>query len=345
MQYTELEMLYQKHLVPFIRQVERELVDCPVHPALQEMYVQAVSGGKRFRASLCLLGFVVCGGDNLRSIIPAAMSLELLHKASLVHDDLVDGDRLRRGRPAFHALYGEAKAVVLGDLLVAMGYKALRALEVPPHVLQPVREAFETAHFQLCQGELLELATAGCIDAFSHSSDIVYGKTACLIEKSLEIGGILAQGQPAHIEAVAKYGRIMGTCFQIINDMNNLTDLDHEVKGRSCGDLDDAKISYPLSVVKDMLEEGEFKSLWEALTGEDLLLRKGAVKRFGELMVSPEISGIIHRKVSELRDQARECLDALPMGKGRLILQTVGEEIFEEWFWRGDGHGEAKQQY
>lgn len=113
MQYTELEMLYQKHLVPFIRQVERELIDFPVHPALQEMYVQAVSGGKRFRASLCLLGFVVCGGDNLRSIIPAAMSLELLHKASLVHDDLVDGDRLRRGRPAFHALYGKQRRLSL----------------------------------------------------------------------------------------------------------------------------------------------------------------------------------------------------------------------------------------
>ena len=237
---------------------------------------------------LCASWALLCAEETTCSIIPAAMSLELLHKASLVHDDLVDGDRLRRGRPAFHALYGEAKAVVLGDLLVAMGYKALRALEVPPHVLQPVREAFETAHFQLCQGELLELATAGCIDAFSHSSDIVYGKTACLIEKSLEIGGIVA---PAHIEAVA-IRQDQGTCFQIINDMNNPTDLDHEVRAGPAG-IWTTQSAIPSRWSKICLGR-RIQVPVEALTGKIASPQAGGQKA-GELM-HPRDLGIIHRR-------------------------------------------------
>ncbi|HPT82988.1 MAG TPA: polyprenyl synthetase family protein [Limnochordia bacterium] len=342
MQLTELEILYHQRLKPFINQVEERLLELPVHPALREMYREAVSGGKRFRASLSLLGFLVCGGEDVQCIIPAAVSLELLHKASLVHDDLVDGDALRRGRPTFHARYGEEAAVILGDLLVAMGYRHLNRLQVPRQVLEQVRGAYEEAHWQLCTGELLELATAGSLNGFAYAQDIVYGKTACLIEKSLQIGGLLAQGELAHVQALAHYGRLMGTCFQIINDLNNLTELDREVKGRSCGDLKDAKISMPLAAARGILAEDDFMALWQALTGAVPSGRSEAVARFRELLLSPQISERIRGQVRELRNQARSCLEQVPPGPGREILQMVGEEIFEEWFWRGEGHSEGK---
>ena len=342
MQHTELEMLYHKHLIPSIQQVEKTLQELEVHPALREMYVYAVSGGKRFRASLCSLGFIVCGGENANPIIPAAASLELLHKASLVHDDLVDADDLRRGRPSFHARYGQERAVILGDLLVAMGYRSLQNLKASSHQLNLVRQAFETAHLELCAGELLELTTAGDREAFAFCDDIIYGKTACLIEKSLEIGAILAQGEPSQIAAVGRYGRIMGTCFQIINDLNNLTDLDRAVKGRSCGDLADAKISVPLLEVKNVLGGAQFAALWQALTDSDPVRQNEAVETCRQLTLSPQVSARLYQRVDELRDQARESLHAFPRGSGRQILQAVGEEIFEEWFWRGEDYGQAK---
>jgi geranylgeranyl pyrophosphate synthase len=328
--------LYEECLSGIVRQVEQQLIECPnLEPEFKEMYLAAVGSGMRFRPCLAYIAHRMCGGGAEEALMLAAVAIELLHKASLIHDDLIDGDTLRRGNSSFHHVYGSEKAVIMGDFLVARAYLAMNDLEefVPLEVWREVRRRFTAAHRDMCSGELLELVELEGIPTLDRAERVLIGKTASLIEQSLAIGAVLGGGNVSEVNALAKYGRLVGVIFQTANDINNLSGFDSDVKGASLSDLAGRRVGFPIVGLAKYLGKERFENLCQ------LAEKGGEGKRLAEieltrLMEKGQVRLWLDRILGEFRSEAINALSVFPQSLEKQALESVGMEMFESWFWR-----------
>jgi octaprenyl-diphosphate synthase len=200
-------------------------------------------GGKRLRPALVMI--------SGRAIDPSAVGetharvgavVELIHTATLVHDDILDGSLLRRNRKTLHELEGQEVAVLLGDFLLASAYAEAAALE-DRHASRYLSKITRT----VCQGEVLQVHNRGNIDLPERDYlEIIEKKTAVLYAASCEVGGRYAGGSDAHVKALHDFGMAIGMAFQVVDDVLDLTG-DEAVVGKSLGtDLDRCKMTLPL---------------------------------------------------------------------------------------------------
>ncbi len=325
------ENFYQQYLNPIAKTVEKYLLnEVNIQQELKTMYIKAVTGGMRFRPILQYLGYLVAQGETPEILTPYAASLEILHKASLIHDDLIDQDTHRRGEVSFYSCFGPEAAIAIGDYLVALSLKVLFHAQPPREYWQ----RFILMHELLCEGELLEVCCLGQeIDIFA-AQKISQGKTASLIQFSLSSGALLAGAPPKIQTALDEYGLKLGMVFQTINDLNNLTGLDKLVKGAALTDLKKRRSSVPLAMLDQKIKATEGQSLWaklDTLEDQELVffissLQKSAQQ--GELQ--EEVTVFCHKEMQAARNSLLE----LPPSKIRNILAAVSEEIFSSWFWR-----------
>jgi geranylgeranyl diphosphate synthase type II len=210
---------YAPHLEACRDLITADLQKTPGTAVLAE-YLQ---GGKMFRA---LLAFVAASaiGIEPRKMIPVASALELLHGASLIHDDIVDEATERRSRPALHVQLGIGPALLLGDYLIL---RAFTVLGESPHVysLERLIEASNALNYyaQLCcLGELHELMPTGEGNPEDEYLTIVQGKTASQFAAAVTVPAIVGGGTTGEIEALRSYGLNVGIAFQIQDDLLNL---------------------------------------------------------------------------------------------------------------------------
>jgi octaprenyl-diphosphate synthase len=199
------------------------------------------SGGKRLRPLLMVLSARACGytGDYDKTFSTA---LEYLHAATLLHDDLVDGASLRRGKPAAHTRWGNSIAVLVGDFLLA------RALSVSAATgsLTIVRILAELTE-QMSQGEVHQLMRKGDIRlAEDEYLEVIRRKTAVLFEAACRVSAVLADAPPEKESALARYGLNLGMAFQIADDLFDYT-LETPQLGKEVGaDLREGKMTLPV---------------------------------------------------------------------------------------------------
>ncbi len=218
-------------------------------------------GGKRLRPVLVTVACKAVSNDDVpRHLYRAACSLELLHNGSLLHDDLIDHDEVRRGGPTFHALYrewyrkhveddpdkarefGMALAVLGGDSVLNMGGEMINASELPADMAVQCLKYYQTAYHELADGVLLEMSMVG--DS-SVTPDIylemVRLKTAVLFEKSLLMGATLGGATESQKAALSEFGIKVGQAFQIQDDILGSFG-DESVTGKSAdGDIREGK--------------------------------------------------------------------------------------------------------
>ncbi|MDD2201696.1 MAG: polyprenyl synthetase family protein [Firmicutes bacterium] len=338
----DTRVLYEEQLFPVAHKIGTVLLESvDIDPEFQEMYRSAVGGGMRFRPCLMYIAFAMCGGEAEEVMIPSAVAVELLHKASLLHDDLVDGDALRRGTPSFCHIHGSEKAVIMGDLLVARAYLAMGGLEglVPGETAKEARKRFVAAHRDMCRGELLELMPVAGALTIDHAVRVLQGKTAALMEQSLAIGAVLGGGSALQVEALGEYGRCLGFIFQTVNDMNNLTGFDSTVKGSSLGDLARRRVGFPMVGLAMYLGEERLAALADqARSGRD-----GAAKaqvELEKLMKEGPVRDWLDGILEDLGDRALRALSVFPSSFEKHALESVGREMFESWFWEPDKRDE-----
>ena len=189
-------------------------------------YVQGaparIASGKRVRPILLLLGCQAVGGDPER-VLPAAAAVELLHNFSLIHDDIEDGDELRRGRPTLWKSWGVPLAINSGDTMFAMAHLALlRCMANGIDAARVVRamEIFGRTNVHLTAGQHLDIGFEKRSDvAAAEYLVMIEGKTAALTRGSLEIGAVLGGGSDAQIIALGEFGRCLGLSFQLQDDV------------------------------------------------------------------------------------------------------------------------------
>lgn len=190
--------------------------------------------GKRVRPLLLLTAYYGAGGaargeDGLREATDAAVALELVHTASLVHDDIMDEARERRGRPSTYAAHGRDAAILVGDYLFTQAFAL--AATLPKVAMAMTADACR----RLCEGQLreTELRAAGTMDHAAYTS-VIRDKTAALLAAGCGIGGALAGAPEPRSQALWEYGNAIGHAFQILDDVLDVTG-DPEWTGKPAG--------------------------------------------------------------------------------------------------------------
>ena len=213
--------------------------DVPLIPALGEHLVEA--GGKRLRPLLTVAAARLCGGGG-DGAFKLAAAVEFIHTATLLHDDVVDGSKLRRGKVAAHLIWGGAASVLVGDFLFARAFE----LMVETGRLQALNILARASRI-IAEGEVLQLTRAHDLDLDQPTYlEIIRGKTAELFAAAAEAGAVVAGGSTAQVKALAAYGLQLGLAFQLTDDA-----LDYggasETLGKNAGDdFREGKVTLPL---------------------------------------------------------------------------------------------------
>ncbi len=210
-------------------------------------YLRA-SGGKRVRPALLLLSNYAVGGNaKNKNIIRLATVMEMLHTATLVHDDIIDNADLRRNRASVNARFGNQSAVLMGDWLYMSAFETSlkeRSLEILDILTRLTRK--------MTEGELIQLTTLGKTEITeTEYFDILQRKTAFLFSACCEIGAILANASKEEQAALRDYGMNLGTAFQLADDLLDFT-AEEEILGKAAGaDLLEGKLTLPLILLRE----------------------------------------------------------------------------------------------
>ena len=194
-------------------------------------------GGKRIRPALLLLSSKLLNYRG-RGTVRLGAVVEIIHTATLVHDDIIDEAQTRRGRPAANTQWGNSKCVLAGDWLYMQAFK-IAVQERNFRILDTLIELTQ----QMVEGELLQMEKLGKLISLDEHFDLIFRKTACLFSVCMRMGGILGGATGEQEENLAQYGRDLGMAFQIVDDVLDLT-ASESVLGKPVGsDLREGKVT------------------------------------------------------------------------------------------------------
>jgi octaprenyl-diphosphate synthase len=258
-------------------------------------------GGKRLRPMLTLGCARMCGYRGDRHIALAA-AVEFIHTATLLHDDVVDASDLRRGRDTANAVWGNKPAVLVGDFLFSRSFE----LMVADGSLR-VLEILSRASAIIAEGEVMQLMTTG--NTATTEADylaVIQSKTAELFAAASRIGAVLAERSPKEEEALDRFGRNLGTAFQLVDDMLDFSARQSEL-GKSVGDdFRDGKVTLPVLLAFSRGDEDE-RGFWRR-TLEELDQQPGDLERAIHLV---ECRGALAETLARARTYAAAATRAL----------------------------------
>ncbi len=278
-------------------------------------------GDKRLRPALLLLTAKMMDYRGEGTVHLGAV-VEIIHTATLVHDDIIDDATIRRGRPSANTKWGNSKCVLAGDWLYMQAFKVALA-ERNFAVLDTLIELTK----KMVEGELLQMEKLGrCISMPEHF-DLIERKTACLFSVCMKLGGILGKATPAQLERLSHYGHSVGMAFQIVDDVLDLT-ASEQVLGKPVGsDLREGKVTMAVihalerctpaerATIETVMREGAFVSVQHA-----------DVIRILEKYDSLEAA---LRHASNFSLQAQDALRGFPDSEYKRALQWAAEFVVE----------------
>ena len=194
-------------------------------------------GGKRIRPALLLLAAKLFNYRGTGAVRLGAV-VEIIHTATLVHDDIIDEAQTRRGRPAANTRWGNSKCVLAGDWLYMQSFK-IAVQERNFRVLDTLIELTQ----QMVEGELLQMEKLGKLITLEEHFDLIFRKTACLFSVCMRLGAILGGASPEQEEAAGSYGRNLGMAFQIVDDVLDLTASESVLGKPVASDLREGKVT------------------------------------------------------------------------------------------------------
>ena len=305
-----------------LRAVERELArdsDSSVQAITEIAGYLREGGGKRIRPSLLLLAAHLLGYSG-RSAVRLGAVVEMVHTATLVHDDIIDSAQTRRGRPSPNTTWGNEKCVLAGDWLymqafkVALEEKNLRVLELLIGLTQ-----------QMVEGELLQIQKLGKAVSEAEYYDLIFRKTACLFSTSMRLGAVLAGATEAQEDKLAAYGRAVGLSFQIVDDVLDLTATEEVLGKPVASDLREGKTTLAVihafdhgtarerQTIQRVLDDRSFENVSRQQI-KDILIRNGSVAY---------AMGVADRYA----EQSRHALSTLPDSEFKRALLWVPDFV------------------
>jgi octaprenyl-diphosphate synthase len=274
------------------------------------------SGGKRIRPLLLLLCARATNykGDYHHSM---AVVIELIHTATLLHDDVVDGSSTRRGQKTANELWGNAPSVLVGDFLYSRAFEIM----VEPNSMQ-IMKILSKATNQISEGEVLQLLNIKNANVSqSEYFEVIERKTACLFKAACQIAGILSESNKNIIDALGNFGMHLGNAFQIIDDT-----LDYEsnssVIGKEVGDdLSEGKVTLPMIYALENTKGSEKEILSNAITNAD----SSNIDNIINILLSVNAFEYSHKVAKNESTQALKSLEIIPNSEYRSALKLLCE--------------------
>jgi len=296
--------------------VDRMQSPVSVIPALADHIIRA--GGKRLRPLITVTAARLAGGrgDSGQKL---AAAVEFIHTATLLHDDVVDGSGLRRGKVAAHLIWGAPSSVLVGDFLFARAFElmvetgSMRAMDILARAARVIAE-----------GEVLQLSRAHDVDLSRDTYlEIISAKTAALFAAAAEAGAVAAGASAAQCAALRTYGRALGLAFQLSDDA-----LDYggatETLGKNEGDdFREGKVTLPLLVAITRTGPRE-RAFWERVIGRREQT-EGDLARARELINGAGALEVTLALATEYADAAKSALGVFPAGDLREGLEALAD--------------------
>jgi geranylgeranyl pyrophosphate synthase len=283
------------------------------------------AGGKRVRPQLALLAARALGGSLARAV-PLAAACELVHTATLVHDDIVDESDSRRGRMAVQFYFGNSASVLMGDYLVVRSF-ALVAADPDRQLWSILVDTIS----RMCEGEVLQICVKGDtsigVDVYE---TIIECKTALLISTCTRFGALLGNASPEVEQALTDFGYQIGMAFQIQDDILDFLG-DEKTLGKPVGgDLREGKVTLPvIYALQDARPEDRAELL--RIYEKSSALTPDEIRRATQLI---ELSGGFRRAREHAWDyihRSKRSLELVPEGESRDALQVLADHIVDRW--------------
>lgn len=217
--------------------------------------------GKRFRPILLIMACESVGG-TFRDAYNASLAIEILHNFTLIHDDIMDDDNLRRGNATVHKKWNTSIAILAGDGLIALAYRFL--LRTKSRQIKRIIKIFSEAIIVICEGQSIDkdMESAASV-SMNDYFDMIKRKTGVLVSISAELGGILGRGSKKEIEALSKFGFELGIAYQIQDDLLDIIS-EEIIIGKDLGsDLAQGKKTFPIIAFADCASKRDIQYLNE----------------------------------------------------------------------------------
>lgn len=303
--------------IPDARTIETELARIleDSEGPLREMCSHILNaGGKRIRPLLVLYSGLIFSGPS-RELMLAALSAELIHMASLVHDDIIDRSALRKGRPSVNQVWGNHMAVLCGDYLFSRAFGILSS-----HRLIRSMDYMVEAISNMCHGEILQAsARFSCETDTKRYYDCISRKTAIFLACCCKSGAAAAGASDIHIQILGEYGRNLGFAFQIIDDLLDLCG-NSEVMGKPGNeDLTQGILTLPVLLLMEVPAIGE--QIRERL--QKGALEPEEVEGINRLVCSSDVVERSYRIAQGHIEKAEQCLNLLPESRNTELLRGL----------------------
>ena len=312
-----------------LQEIENELANTidAEHPLLKEASIQLLrAGGKRIRPVFVLLaGHFGQFKEHELHIKKVAIALELIHMATLVHDDVVDDADLRRGKPTVKQLYGDRAAMYTGDYMLAKSLTLITEVENPS-----LHKTLSKTLVKVVEGEIAQIE-----DKYNVEQDLrnylrrIKRKTALLIATSCKLGAIASGATKKEANLLYRYGYNVGMSFQIIDDILDFTASEKELGKPTGSDLIQGNVTLPILYA---MENERFYSRLSSLFDEPNKVNESNINVIlEELKETDAIDRSYHLSYLYLQ-KPLHCLDSLPMNRARKTLETIAKLIGKRRF-------------
>lgn len=309
--------------------IEEELakIDLVAQPELlyQPIAYTLSSGGKRIRPALCLMACSAFGGTIENAVSPA-LALEIFHNFTLLHDDIMDNDDVRRNRPTVHKKWNQNAAILSGDAMQILAYQHLA--KAPEHSLKKVLDIFSDTALKVCEGQQydMDFENQENVEVGEYLLMIEY-KTAVLIEASLKIGALVAGASDEEVELFGQFGKNLGLAFQLRDDWLDSFG-DQETFGKPIGsDIANNKKTYLLISAMQMAD-GEQRELLDKLLNDPSIEKEDKISAVKGLFHDLGIDELTQRQSERFYEASIKALEKLEIVNKSEFL-TLAERLLQ----------------
>ncbi len=218
------------------------------------------AGGKRMRPSMVVAACRAVGGDGSKAI-PMAVAIEYIHNFTLIHDDLMDGDEMRRGMKTSHVVYGMPTAILAGDALFAKAYQIIGDLDIPAEGMREILSLVSKAVWDLARGQQMDVNNENAdFITLDHYIETITGKTSVLFAAGAASGAIIGGAKKDVVDSIQKYALSLGVAFQMYDDILGVYG-DPKVTGKSAGnDIRKGKYTVMICHAHDTIKD---ENVWK----------------------------------------------------------------------------------
>ena len=316
MKLSEINKILRNELRDLEKEMtKRSKTSVPLINELSEHIIK--SGGKRLRPIILMLLSKMTSTDDSPYMIKAAVILEFIHAATLLHDDVVDMSEIRHSQDTANTIWGNKGAVLVGDFLYSRAFEMIVEID-NPKIYQILAHTTNT----IAQGEVMQLMNIENVDISEESyMEIIYRKTAILFEASAKIGGVLSNINDSSVEDLGAYGKNFGIAYQLRNDYLDYFG-DSSLTGKNIAeDLVEGKVTLPLIHSLRVSDDKERDVIVEKIHNP----KSDNLSEINTVLKKNESDKYLEDLIDEFSNIAIECLDAYKSNDNYRALASLTE--------------------